>query len=188
VDEVGVGKKKPKAPTLDLRILSVPPGLPALSVTRGADYADAAAVCLEHNGHEQHVKLAIAGTEDREFRLVWSATTQQIRKTHADLQDATEEGAYAVAIAVSCELTGLTVIERAVKGTHFDYWLGKDAESPFQDKSRLEISGILKGTEPEIRARIRNKVVQTQKSDSMKITAYVCVVEFGRPQVFFVKR
>jgi hypothetical protein len=44
------------------------------------------------------------------------------------------------------ELTDYTIVERACKGTGFDYWLGDEDDDLFQWKARLEISGILKGT------------------------------------------
>jgi hypothetical protein len=43
------------------------------------------------------------------------------------------------------QLTQFTVIERSRKGTGFDYWLGSEDEAgelPFQNKVRLEVSGI----------------------------------------------
>lgn len=183
-----MGKKKPKSKILDLRVLASPPGLPALTVHAGGSLAEAAAVCLEHNGHDQGVHLKLSGKRKREFRLQWEAASVQTMRTHNDPQDATEDGACAVAIVVVMEVTGLTVIERAFKGGGFDYWLGESAESLFQNKSRLEVSGILKGDDSEVRSRVRKKSVQTEKSDSLKIPAFVCVVEFGRPQVSFVKR
>ena len=96
------------------------------------------------------------------------------------------------------ELTEYRVVERAVKwvgarrGSGFDYWLGKrDEGSPqplLQGKARLEVSGIRNGSETEIAARVRQKEAQTQQSDSLRIDAYVAVVEFGAPRSRVTKR
>ena len=47
-------------------------------------------------------------------------------------------------------------MERSAKGTGIDYWLGvgKDQRGVFQASARLEVSGILKGNESKINARL----------------------------------
>lgn len=41
----------------------------------------------------------------------------------------------------------------------FDYWLGqKEDDIPFEDKARLEVSGILKGTTAQINRRLKEKM------------------------------
>ena len=68
-----------------------------------------------------------------------------MRRTHNDLQDATEAGACGLAILLVQLFVGYTVVERSVKGTGFDYWLGSENDALFQNKARLEASGILRG-------------------------------------------
>ncbi|MEB3337992.1 MAG: hypothetical protein VKJ46_11045, partial [Leptolyngbyaceae bacterium] len=82
------------------------------------------------------------------------------------------------------KLTNLTVIERSRKGTGFDYWLGiQDSASilPFQRMARLEVSGIRKGHQGQINARVKQKTEQTRPSDAQGLPAYIIVVEFSRP-------
>lgn len=178
-----------KTPTiLDLNILGKPPGYPALGVAKGQALAEAASVCLEHQHHKSGKILKVTGVKTAEFRLDWPAVTRQMRMTHNDLQEATADGACAIAISLARELTGLNVIERSRKGTGFDYWLGKDTGTLFQSKSRLEVSGILKGDKTTIERRLRQKLTQTKRSDDLNLSALVCVVEFGTPQAQFVKR
>jgi hypothetical protein len=101
-----------------------------------------------------------------------------------DHQEATEAGATGLAFLLILNLTEFTIIRRARKGTGFDYWLGfKDAELPFQDAARLEISGILKGDAHEMRSRVRKKLKQTQPTDGV-LPAYIVVVEFGSPKSY----
>lgn len=52
---------------------------------------------------------------------------------------------------------------------------------PFQNKARLEVSGIRNGDQKIIKARVREKLTQTEVSDKTRLPAYVVVVEFGRP-------
>lgn len=88
------------------------------------------------------------------------------------LQEATQYGAYALALLLMRALTGYTVIERARKGTGFDWWLGND-DNLFQRKARLEVSGILHGTKRRLNARVRARLRQTRQSDELEIPAYV---------------
>jgi hypothetical protein len=114
-----------------------------------------------------------------------------MKRAYNDDDEATEWGAVGIAILVVRASTGFTAIERAKKGPGFDYWLGPRSakgELPFQNKARLEVSGLRKGTDSEIEARVAAKVEQTKKSDSMRVKAFIVVVEFGMPQVQVVER
>jgi hypothetical protein len=106
------------------------------------------------------------------------------------LQEATEYGAYGIAIIVALPLTETPRVERSAKGTDVDYWVGdgKDQRGIFQRTARLEVSGILKGDKTKIAARLREKLVQTKRSDKAGLPAYVVIVDFGGPEARFVKR
>ena len=127
---------------LDLNELSN--GLPAVTPEWGSTLAQVAGVCLELKGHAQGVHLHIDGQISGPFALAWPAVSDQARRTWADRQEATEYGATAIATMLITNETDYMVIERAVKGTGIDYWLGYDTGEPaFQNKARLEVSGIL---------------------------------------------
>ena len=68
-------------------------------------------------------------------------------------------------------MTEYTVYERSRKGTGFDYWLApKGAEKPlFQDKARLEISGVRNGDDGVVSARAAKKMKQTELNDGASI-------------------
>ncbi len=51
----------------------------------------------------------------------------------------------------------------------------------FQNKARLEISGIRHGNQNSVKTRVREKLKQTEISDETELPAYVVVVEFGLP-------
>ncbi len=143
---------------------------------------------LDHEGHAPGVRLVVDGDFSAAFALRWSGdVTEAMRRFWNDLEEATQQGAYAVAILLLRLLTGYTVIERSRKGTGFDWWLGTE-DNLFQGKARLEVSGILKGTARRIDSRIQARVKQTRQSDELELTAYVAVVEFGTPRAKVVQR
>lgn len=174
---------------LDLRDLEQ--GIPALTEALGRVHAEAAAICLEDRSHRETVQLIVRKVDDGQFFLRWPDITDVMRRAYNDLELATELGAYGVAILLVRDLTGLTVIRQSRKGTGFDYWLGKDDEAntlAFQDTARLEVSGILSGTESQFTTRLKQKLKQTEASDETRLPAYAVVVEFGRPQAEVAKR
>ena len=162
-------------------------GLPAITPELGGALAQAAGVCLESQGHSQGVLLRVTGHLNHTYGLNWPSVTDQTRRTWADLEEATEYGAAAVAVLLTKKELGYAVVERSAKGTGIDYWLGDETEGPlFQNKARLEVSGILsaeesgRDAEKAVARRVREKLKQTQTS-SGSIPAYVVVVEFGSP-------
>ncbi len=117
--------------------------------------------------------------------------TKKIKSSWRDKEEATEYGATGVAILLTLELTEYTTLHRAMKGKGFDYWVGiGDYESklPFQEKARLEVSGIRNGTNRDIQNRINKKTEQTKISDGIKIPTFIVVVEFSQPKAHFIKR
>src|SRR3954453_19758951 len=96
-------------PILDLGQLCQVPGLPALTPAAGRFLAEAAAVCLENQGHVPGVTLSVRRPEACAFELRWPETSEQTRRTFNDLQDATEFGACGIAILLVLALTKFTV-------------------------------------------------------------------------------
>jgi hypothetical protein len=145
-------------------------------------YAEAASVCMNNQSHQQGVEIKVIGDVEATIQLAWEEVTQQIRDSWNDLQEATEYGATCIAILLVQTLTDMRVTRRSPKETGFDYWLGDQGDDfPFQDKARLEISGILKGTASQINQRVKEKVEQTKRTDNTTLPAYIVVVEFSTP-------
>jgi hypothetical protein len=159
-----------------------------LSAIRCADFSEAASVCLDNQGHKSGKSIQIKGDLEGQFRLRWEEVTQQIRVSRNDLEDAVEGGAYCLAMLVIEKLTSLKVTKQSQKRTGFDYWLGEEKEGGIQGLARLEVSGILKGTKGQINQRLKEKMRQTQKSDNLKIPAYIVIVEFSQPIMKIKKR
>lgn len=167
------------------------PERPGWSLTFGATCAEAAAVCLEDQGHSSRVALQIDGSQNSELALQWHPIDDLTRRFNADEEVATEYGAYGIAALVMPYLTNLTIIERSVKGKGFgfDFWLGSihDSGPLFQRKARLEVSGIRKGSEALIQSRVSIKLRQISPSDSMA-PGYIAVVEFGTPKARIIEQ
>lgn len=159
-------------------------GMPGLTSAHGRVLAEAAGICLESQQHEPGVKFPRAGLMLDDIHVVWQAADDQQRRCYADMQEATEWGACAVAILMIKEATGKVVVERSKKGTGFDYWIGdSDGDvdaNPFKGAARLEVSGILNGSKSQIESRIRLKKYQIKPTDHLA-DGFVAVIEFGKP-------
>jgi len=96
--------------------------------------------------------------------------------------------AYGVAILVFKDLLRITVIERSRIGSGFDFWCGYQKEDyPFQNRTRLEVSGIRNGTKSEIMSRVKQRL-KRKWLPRKELPSYVAVVEFGRPVCQAVKK
>lgn len=157
-------------------------GFPAITPDFGRALAEAGGVCLESQsqGHVQGVQLRVRGYNNGSYPLAWPPITEQTRRCWNDDEVATEHGAMGIAILLAQKEIGYTVIKRSRKGTGFDYWMGDVSAYPFQNKARLEISGIREGNDQQVKARVQQKLKQTDRSDGA-LPAYVIVVEFGQP-------
>ena len=169
-------------PKLHLRQLSK--GMPALTPARGTMMAECASVCFENRAHAPGVLLRVVGIANAEFSVLWKTVSDVQRRAYNDLEEATEHGVYGVAIILLREITGKKAIDRSKKGPGFDYWIGDtdDDELIFSNKARLEVSGILSGTENNIAARLRTKLEQVRPSDRSGFPAYIAIIEFGQPK------
>ena len=174
-----------KARQLDLSRLSggSPPGI---TPEMGAFAAQAAAVLLEHNEHQSGVNMEVIEQRTNQYKVLWPKLHKNARRTHNDLPEAAEQGAYGIAFLLAEEFTQFKVIERSRKGTGFDYWLGTGDQHPFQQAARMEVSAIIDDVDA-VDARVKAKMRQTDASKG-RLPAFVAVVEFGKPTSVFKKR
>jgi|CXWL01.1.fsa_nt_gi hypothetical protein len=164
-------------------------GLPGITPSWGGFLSEASATCLVSQNHGVGVEMNILGSQKAQFKIFWNNQVQsQAFASWNDEQELTEYGACGIAIMLVLELTGYTVIQRAKKGTGVDYWLGyKESNTPFENSARLEVSGILKGGEKEVKGRVKKKIKQTEPSDGL-LPAFVVVVEFSKPLSHLVQK
>ena len=191
---------------LDLNDLAAG-GNPGITAQKGAAIAQAGAVCLESQGHNQGALLTVRGNvSNGTYPLAWPPVEAQARRTWNDDQEATAEGASGIAALLANREIGHQVILRSRKSTPqdptgFDYWLGDDDIATMSDseraateslafqladdglvaRARMEVSGIRQGDESRINVRTRLKLHQMNVSDELGLPGYAVVVEFGRP-------
>lgn len=96
-------------------------GTIALTPAVCANLAEAAACCLEQGGHQNGVAMSI---EIANVTVNWRKVDERAAASRADKQEATEEGAVAIAIQLIRGGTNYEVVERSWKGTGFDWFLG----------------------------------------------------------------
>lgn len=156
--------------------------MPGLTPAWGAVLAEAASVCLESQGHPVQVELRVDGAFEETFVLERLEVSRQMTLSHQDEEEATELGACGVAILAARSLMNLVVLRRSRKGTGFDYWLSSEWDSLLQRGERLEVSGIRKGSEAAVKARIGEKTRQIQRF-RIDSPAWIAVVEFSRPRL-----
>jgi len=162
-----------------------------LSAVYGSFLAEGAAYCLHKNGHHSPGNLVLTLEESLMTSLIWKEVGAELDSTWTDLKEASEYGAYAVAIVVCLKLTNFPRVERcAQEGTGIDIWVTDNADDRgiFQRAARLEVSGLLHDDQNRTKARLKQKLVQTKRSDETKLPAYVAVVEFGSPEIRMHKR
>ena len=164
--------------------------MPGISPGFGSSLAEAGAVCFDNQKHQEGVAITISGDFQGEYPVFWQTIDDQMRRCWNDAEEATEHGAYGVAILLIVTLTEYTVIQRSSKTTGFDYWLGKkdDDGLPFIKEARLEVSGIRNGAESTVNSRVNQKLLQVSPTDETKLPAYIVVVEFSKPQSKVIKK
>ena len=176
--------------SITLKLAHLKQGTPALGKATGTVHAECASVCLEHAGHGTTVALHVHRSRT-EYVLERMPVTRKMRSSHIDLPRTTETGACGVAILLVTATQNL-VAWPAYRGGGFDYWLRSPRQPknslPFQKAKRLEVSGILSGTDSEFSNRVNQKLAQSKPSDHTKTAALAVVVEFGRPQAEVAKR
>lgn len=148
--------------------------------------------CLAASSHVNGISMkVIEGSRSDSYILSWPDEEIELEATMRSFNqnDATEDGAEAIALLLSIDRTAYTAVERAVTTTGIDYWLGyKDnIDNPFKQAGRLEISGIFKENETNtVAARVKAKLKQTRPT-AHTFAVYVVVVEFGQPYATMVK-
>lgn len=157
-------------------------GMPGLTQSLGEVFRDAASVCLAHNRHVSDTELTVEGSlNDHAYSVKWPTPTKQVTAAFGDLSEAVEWGACGVAALLMFHLTELVVVERSAKGSGFDFWLGEPDDEPlFQEKTRLEVSGILNGSSTAVRERVKRKVEQ-MRDGGVPGKGYAVVVHFAPP-------
>ena len=171
-----------------LKLENIRQGMPGVSPTEGANLYENCIVQLHRSRHRSPVSLHVDGAKTCTYHLAWEgAYSDTIGRTYADEQSCVERAAVSVSILLALQQTPYTIIERARRGTGFDYMLGDKNDIFFLPKARLEVSGISKETHGNtIGSRFKGKKAQVEKAHYMaELPAYVSIVEFSTPKAKF---
>jgi hypothetical protein len=124
---------------------------------------------------------------EREWLVAWEEAGASTRYAHANLDDATRDGAYLLAIAaVEAELNLFTV-ERATTRTGCDFYVSpQQAPEDLEEAWRLEVSGTNQGKVLDVRARLKEKIEQTGRVTAV-LPAMACVVGFEARSIMIEK-
>ena len=147
---------------------------------------------LNGEGHKEGVKLhPYAHTKNlvnTSVELFWQTSiTDQIAATYKDENRITDHATMCLALLIAAQLTDFKYVEASKIGDGIDFWLSKTDEFDFF--ARLEVSGIHKTTkENSIKRRLKIKLTQTNQSDSTNIPVYICIIEFSKPQILYIKK
>jgi len=151
-------------------------------------YIEACIWCFDQNNHENGIELDVSFDKKTfVYPVYWSEDNIEIEKirNHYNIDDALPFGAEAIAFFVCIAHTKYDSLQRSIRKTGIDYWLGyKNANPnlPFQNSGRLEVSGILKENEKNtVEKRVKEKLRQSSQSESTTLPIYVVVVAFDKP-------
>ena len=183
----------------NLRVLdlqSLYSGRIGLTLSEGGHLAECAAICYHKCGTTISGELRVTGLHKEVFTLDCPIVTDQMRRTYKDIPEATEYGACGIAALIVEACAELTILARAPKdGGGFDYYLTSlsagqaiDPENFFDSATaRLEVSGILHGTESQIQTRLKQKIEQVERQPNL-LPVYIVIVVFSSSVVRMEQR
>jgi hypothetical protein len=150
----------------------------ALTPSVAGSYIEAARVCLDRH-HISPKEFTLENDKVESFTKVeWEATDNRIQAAWANTDDATEAGAYALAIAATELLKGMVAVHRAETRTGADYYIAPAGEEleDLEHWWRLEVSGT-HSDKSELKRRLRIKIDQAKQGNSNR-PALAAVIGF----------
>jgi hypothetical protein len=145
-------------------------------------YVEAARVCLDRH-HLSPVYFVLIRGSSLEVAAEWTATDDRTKRAWANETDATEAGAYCVALAAIEITDGVVAVARAETRTGADYYLGDSTSIEDLERSRrLEVSGVDVGALSALQARLKAKLEQAAAGQS-SLPAVAAVVGFSAKRV-----
>jgi len=144
-----------------------------------ACFLQAVRVCLDRH-HTPPTEFSVEnGDQRRAVSVVWEPPNTREKGAWANENEATEKGACPMVLAALEFTAGLVAVGRAETGTGADYYVGQPGTTydDLEQCFRLEVSGIDRGTDRMVRARLLEKVGQTERGRS-NLPAIAGVVGF----------
>lgn len=146
-------------------------------------YAQAAEVCFN-----RHYDSPAEITTESELcsvttcRLEWDAITEKRRNSYNNKKDATEDGAYAVSIAILRQFCDHLTVKRAEQLSGSDFIVIPVGDEDFERARRLEVSGTEDDDSLELPRRLEAKLEQLARGLS-DLPGIASVVSFSYAQV-----
>lgn len=114
-------------------------------------------------GSWQHDGASVSAEGPVGIVLLWDEPGREVLESHGNEKDATEDGAYAIAIALADHL-GFKVLGRTHQGSGTDWLMVRKGE-PANDYYKLEVSGMARINKEKPEDRLRKKVAQGSGGD-----------------------
>ncbi|UBF29285.1 hypothetical protein K9N68_16490 [Kovacikia minuta CCNUW1] len=150
----------------------------ALTPSVAGSYLEAARVCLDQH-HVSPKEFTLENDKIESIaKLEWESADNRIQAAWANVIDATEAGAYALAIAATELLKGMVAVHRAETMTGADYYIAPAGEEleDLEHWWRLEVSGT-HSDKSEVKRRLRVKIDQARQGNSNR-PALAAVIGF----------
>jgi hypothetical protein len=156
---------------------------PGVTAAIASTFCEAAAICLQRH-HSAPADINIKHNDELVATAKWEEPDESSLRAWANEIDATEAGAYGLALAAVEVSDGFVAYARAETRTGADYYLGQAGADldDLENSHRLEVSGISLADEAKINARLRRKVAQA-KAGSSNLPAIAAVVGFSNKTV-----
>jgi hypothetical protein len=152
---------------------------PGLTRALAECYAEAASVCL-HRHHEPPAEYDVWDRDQRQgLQLEWDAPDERCLAAWANEIDTTEAGAVGIVLTALETCIGLVAVRRAETLTGSDYYIAPAGmgRTDLEQCSRLEISGVDRGSASNVYRRVAEKIEQAIRGES-NLPALVGVVGF----------
>lgn len=153
---------------LDPRVVDALALAASVVVDSSHGQASGVAACFHRHGDSRQLELRTLTVDER------------ARATYGDWQEAVEEGAEAIALAVARRLMDLIPFRRLPKRTGADYFVRPLRGGGSDVYERLECSGIASQRE-DLEQRLRSKLRQLAHYDSPP--GHAVVTHFGRSPI-----
>ena len=124
------------------------------------------------------------------YRVQWNEPTERERRAYCNTDDATRDGAYAMALAAAKSQLGLQAHSRSDRKTGCDWYLEPATESGDElnydtpSLTRLEVSGIANDDRGALLRRVSRKLKQLRKASDSR-DSLAAVIGFRSRTVLF---
>jgi len=152
-------------------------------------YEEAASVCLHRHHLSPQSFRIVDATNERRALAHWVVPDERTKGAWANRDDATEAGAYGLALATAELTRGLVAVRRAEILSGADYYLGAPGATPHSLKAlfRLEISGVDGGDPVRLFTRLRQKIRQLARGKD-KLPGIAVTVGFKTLRILLAEK